>query len=356
MISSEEEFNVKFKEKLLENTILSRNITPAIISRYSPSGEPKIPSISSKIPLIYATINYLCHQKGVEIRPDIHPSLISNAQGGLAELDALWRIMEFHSMTKNSTSLKHVSKAFAASTGRSVIYGPSLTSLKKKFWPFILNPISGYLYILLDFGQQEPAIAACFASDRELQTAYQQGDLYEQIGKHPRLAGLSRATLKKLILPYSYGQSAGAYAKEHDIPVTEAQRSWNALGDIFNLINQELNRRSQQAFRDGFVRCLDWGAHVTPLSNPRAVRNWPVQAAGADIMRRSVIGLAEAGIDLRLTVHDSFLIRVPIAEQEQQVAKAITVLKQASASVLGGFELNVKIDGVFDGQVSEGMM
>ncbi|PHS84774.1 hypothetical protein AAW02_09725 [Aeromonas dhakensis] len=259
-------------------------------------------------------------------------------------------------MTKNSTSLKHVSKAFAASTGRSVIYGPSLTSLKKKFWPFILNPISGYLYILLDFGQQEPAIAACFASDRELQTAYQQGDLYEQIGKHPRLAGLSRATLKKLILPYSYGQSAGAYAKEHDIPVTEAQRSWNALGDIFNLINQELNRRSQQAFRDGFVRCLDWGAHVTPLSNPRAVRNWPVQAAGADIMRRSVIGLAEAGIDLRLTVHDSFLIRVPIAEQEQQVAKAITVLKQASASVLGGFELNVKIDGVFDGQVSEGMM
>nr|QWL74148.1 hypothetical protein HQ396_09155 [Aeromonas hydrophila] len=73
-------------------------------------------------------------------------------------------------------------------------------------------------------------------------------------------------------------------------------------------------------------------------------------------MRRAVIGLYDAGIDLRLTVHDSFLIRISMAEQEQQVAKAITVLKQASASVLGGFELNVKIDGVFDGQVSEGMM
>lgn len=347
MISSEEEFSVKFKVKLLENTILSRNITPAIIPRYSPSGEPKIPSISSKTPFIYATINYHCHQKGVEIRPDIHPSLISNAQGGLAELDALWRIMEFHSMTKNSTSLKHVSKAFAASTGRSVIYGPSLTSLKKKFWPFILDPISGYLYILLDFGQQEPAIAACFAGDKGLQAAYQQGDLYEQIGKHPRLASLGRGELKAAVLPYSYGQSPDTYAKEHRILLVEAQRRWNALREIFHLVDAELNRRSQLAFRDGFVRCLDWGAHVTPLSNPRAVRNWPVQAAGAD---RSVIGLAEAGIDLRLTVHDSFLIRVPIAEQEQQVAKAITVLKQASASVLGGFELNVKVDGVFDGQ------
>ncbi|MFQ2060018.1 DNA polymerase [Aeromonas veronii] len=356
MISSEEEFNVKFKEKLLENTILSRNITPAIISRYSPSGEPKIPSISSKTPLIYAIINYRCHQKGVEIRPDIHPSLISNAQGGLAELDAPGRIMEFHSMTKNSTILRHVSKAFATSTGRSVIYGPSLTSLKKKFWPFILDPISGYLYILLDFGQQEPAIAACFAGDKGLQAAYQQGDLYEQIGKHPRLASLGRDELKAAVLPYSYGQSPDAYAKEHGIPLVEAQRRWNALREIFHLVDAELNRRSQLAFRDGFVRCLDWGAHVTPLSNPRAVRNWPVQAAGADIMRRSVIGLAEAGIDLRLTVHDSFLIHVPIAEQEQQVAKAITVLKRASASVLGGFALNVKVDGVFGGQVSGEMM
>ena len=96
---------------------------------------------------------------------------------------------------------------------------------------------------------------------------------------------------------------------------------------------------------------MDWAARVTALSNPLAVRNWPVQAAGADIMRRAVIGLVDAGIDLRLTIHDAFLIRVPIAEQDKQVAKAIAVLKKASALVLDGFELNVKVDGVFDGQV-----
>lgn len=32
------------------------------------------------------------------------------------------------------------------------------------------------------------------------------------------------------------------------------------------------------------------------------------------------------------------------------MANAIVVLKQASTLVLDGFELNVKVDGVFDGQ------
>lgn len=357
MTFSRASFDRKFYKKLSTNVIPFKKITTAPpIPSYSPPNENLVSSICSKTPFRYAKINYHCHQKGVDIRPDIHPSLISNAQGGLAELDALGRIMEFHSMTKNSTSLSHVSKAFAAGTGRSVIYGPSLTSIKKKYWPFILDPEPEFRYVLVDYSQQEPCIAACFANDRELLAAYHQGDLYLHIGRHPWLTGLDRDTLKKLILPYSYGQQAAAYAKLHGIPLETAQHYWQALREIFNRVDAALNSRSQVAFRDGFVRCLDWATHVTPLSNPRAVRNWPVQAAGADIMRRAVIGLYDAGIDLRLTVHDSFLIRISMAEQEQQVAKAITVLKQASASVLGGFELNVKIDGVFDGQVSEGMM
>lgn len=351
MTFSRASFDRKFYKKLSTNVIPFTKITTAPpIPSYSPPNENLVSSICSKTPFRYAKINYHCHQKGVDIRPDIHPSLISNAQGGLAELDALGRIMEFHSMTKNSTSLSHVSKAFAAGTGRSVIYGPSLTSIKKKYWPFILDPEPEFRYVLVDYSQQEPCIAACFANDRELLAAYHQGDLYLHIGRHPWLTGLDRDTLKKLILPYSYGQQAAAYAKLHGIPLETAQHYWQALREIFNRVDAALNSRSQVAFRDGFVRCLDWATHVTPLSNPRAVRNWPVQAAGADIMRRAVIGLYDAGIDLRLTIHDAFLIRVPVAETEQQVAKAIAVLRRASALVLGGFELNVKVDGLFDGQ------
>lgn len=311
---------------------------PARGNQYSCSGN----AVVSK----YLAIHHKIYSNGVKLTKTIHPFF----RGGDIAPQVEAQIMALHAMKDDQHLIHHRSEPVGGSTSRDVIRGPSLTGTKKAFWPYLLAPAQGNLYALVDYSSQEPAIAACFAGDKGLQAAYQQGDLCEQIGKHPRLSGLDRDTLKKLILPYSYGQSAAAYAKEHNIPLTEAQVYWYALGDIFRLVDAELNRRSQLAFRDGFVRCLDWDAHVTPLSNPRAVRNWPVQAAGADIMRRAVIGLNEAGIDLRLTIHDAFLIRVPIAEQEHQVANAIVVLKQASALVLDGFELNVKVGGVFDGQ------
>ncbi|TNJ18026.1 hypothetical protein CF113_06000 [Aeromonas veronii] len=353
MTSCSSRFNALFIKRKNSNIITCKNL-PTYTSPYTSSSldEAQLPITFSNIPFTYARFNYHIHQKGVEIRPLLFQPLINNAQGGHVVLDALGRSKDFTNMnTDDAFMLRHKSKPFATTTGRNVIYGPSLTSLKKKFWPFVLNPATGFLYILVDFAQQEPAIAACFANDQELLAAYLAGDLYLHIGSHPHLAGLDRDSLKKLVLPHSYGQSAAAYAKEHKIPLEVAQRYWRALKEIFYRVDAELNHRSQLAFRDGYVNCLDWAARVTPLSNPLAVRNWPVQAAGADIMRRAVIGLVDAGIDLRLTIHDAFLIRVPIAEQDQQVAKAIALLKQASALVLDGFELNVKVDGVFDGQV-----
>ncbi|EKP0308238.1 hypothetical protein JGK42_002079 [Aeromonas veronii] len=346
-------FNNSFARKLNSNYI-TRNNFPSYILFPNPSlhTEKILPSTLSNIPITFAKLNYLINYKGVEAHPFIPQFFKKNAQGGRVILDALGLLKESDRMNDHTPYIwRHNSEPFATTTGRNVIYGPSLTSLKKKFWPFVLNPTTGYLYILLDYGQEEAAIAACFANDQELMAAYLAGDLYLHIGRHPHLAGLDRDSLKKLVLPYSYGQSAAAYAREYKIHLEVAQRYWRALKEIFHHVDAELNHRSQLAFRDGYVSCLDWAARVTPLSNPLAVRNWPVQATGADIMRRAVIGLVEAGIDLRLTIHDAFLIRVPIAEQDQQVAKAIALLKQASALVLDGFELKVKVDGVFDGQV-----
>lgn len=353
MIFCSSRFNRSFTRKLNSNYITRNNIPSFILFTNPPLHTEKIlPSTLSNIPITFAKLNYFINYKGVEVHPFTPRFLTKYVQGDRVVLDALGLLKESDRMKDHTPYIwPHNSEPFATTTGRSVIYGPSLTSVKKTSWPLVINPATGFLYVLLDFAQQEPAIAACFANDQELLAAYLAGDLYLHIGRHPHLAGLDRDSLKKLVLPHSYGQSAAAYAKEHKIPLEVAQRYWRALKEIFYRVDAELNHRSQLAFRDGYVNCLDWAARVTPLSNPLAVRNWPVQAAGADIMRRAVIGLVDAGIDLRLTIHDAFLIRVPIAEQDQQVAKSIAVLKQASSLVLDGFELNVKVDGVFDGQV-----
>jgi hypothetical protein len=331
----------------LQSKLFNNVVKPAapLLNIILPAKGIQCPRSDSAVIRKYIFVHQKNYSNGVEITPTIHPFF----SGGDIAPQVEAQIVALHAMKDDQHLVHHQPDPFGCLTGRDVIRGPSLAGVKKVFWPYLLAPAQEYLYALLDFCQQEPAIAACFAGDKGLLAAYQ-GDLYMHVGQHPALAPLGRDELKAAVLPYSYGQQATAYAQIHGIPVAEAQRRWNALREIFHLVDAELNHRSQQAFRDGFVKSLDWAARVTPLSNPLAVRNWPVQACGADIMRRAVIGLHEAGIDLRLTIHDAFLIRVPVSEKEQQVAKAIAVLKQASASVLGGFELNVKIDGIFDGQ------
>lgn len=337
-------------KKVYSNAI--RPSTPILNYFLLKGATPSIFSINTAFAELYLLCHKRMYKKGLELRPY---KTINLAGGILAPSTSERSVM---SLLKSGSRniLVHQSEPFSTCTGRDSIFGQSITSIKKRNWPQLLYPEGGYQYVLLDYCQQEPAIAACFAFDQKLKAAYQAGDLYLYIGQHPALSHLQRSELKALVIPRSYGQSPEAYAKEHNASLSDAKRYWSALNDIFSLVDTELNHRSQLAFRDGCVRCLDWAARVTPLSNPLAVRNWPVQATGADIMRRAVIGLTEAGIDLRLTIHDSFLIRVPITEQDQYVAKAIAVIKQASALVLDGFELNVMVDGVFDGQVSGEMM
>lgn len=337
-------------KKLLENNI---NTISAQLTGIPQSWQCRLPHhIINSVVLSYLEMHKAMYRRGVEISPNIHSFLI----GGNLPPDGEAIVMALYRMRSVSNTIHHKSEPLATNTGRDSIRGPSITSIKKALWQYLLAPAPGFAYILLDYSSQEPAIAACLANDLKLQNAAQEGKFYLHIRSHSNLADLDDKTSKQHALTYLYGQRPESFAKEHHIPLMLVQRRWEALREVFHQVDTELNRRSQQAFQNGFVRSLDWAAWAPPLSNPLAVRNWPVQAAGADIMRRAVIGLAKEGIDLRLTIHDAFLIRVPIAKQDQQVAKAIEVLKQASAMVLDGFKLNVKVDGIYDGQISREMM
>lgn len=347
MYSSERDFVESYRQRLLLNAIPTYKYITHLNPRYSSSDEHLTPLIRNQTPYLYAKANLFIDTKGVEMRP-FNLSLLAKTRQ--QDTNLVVQMMRVNNMLLSNNNLRNCSVPFHTTTGRTTSIGPSLSSFKKNLWSEVIDPAPGYQYVLLDYMNQEPIISACLASAHEIQAIYRQADLYESMRKHCDLAGLNRGRIKGMLLPHLYGQRSDSYAKEHGIPLAEAQRYWLALAEIFHSVDQELNRRSQLAFKNGFVTCLDWAARVTPLSAPLSVRNWPVQATGADIMRRAVIGLVDAGLDLRLSIHDAFLIRVPVAEHEQQIAKAISVLKQASAMVLDGFELNVKVDGVFDGQ------
>lgn len=254
-------------------------------------------------------------------------------------------------LSQNKNILHHKVIPFYTVTGRDTIKGVNITSIKKELWKYILDPPEGYVYALYDFCQQEPAIAACFAGDEELLSAYQQYDLYKFIGSEPELKMLSRSELKKLILPYLYGQRIDGYCSTTGSKAQIVEQYFKALDRKFYKVNRWLNQRCQKAFMEEYIDCLDWQMKVTQFTNPLTVRNWPIQATGADILRRACLGFKEHGIDLRLTNHDSFLIQIPNEHLEKENLKIINILQNSCKKPLSNKYLNVKLECIYESKM-----
>jgi DNA polymerase I len=68
--------------------------------------------------------------------------------------------------------------------------------------------------------------------------------------------------------------------------------------------------------------------------NDRSIRNWPIQATGADILRIACIMAHRRGIKLLAPVHDAVLIEAPIERIESDVALMREIMRRASRIVL----------------------
>jgi DNA polymerase-1 len=71
----------------------------------------------------------------------------------------------------------------------------------------------------------------------------------------------------------------------------------------------------------------------------RSVRNFPLQANGAEILRLACCRLTERGLRVCAPVHDALLIEAPIGDIEQAVAVCEQGMSEASELVLDGFRL-----------------
>ena len=82
-----------------------------------------------------------------------------------------------------------------------------------------------------------------------------------------------------------------------------------------------------------------WTLHVEGKANTRSLRNFPMQANGAEMLRLACILAVRAGIRVIAPVHDAILVEAPLPELQEAVAATQQVMREASRAVLGGFEL-----------------
>ncbi|UPR52516.1 DNA polymerase I [Vibrio cyclitrophicus] len=239
---------------------------------------------------------------------------------------------------------RQVVNVFGTKTGRDTTSGSALNLIPKQHWQGLLSPQQGYCYVLLDYDQQEPMIAAQKAKCMKLLNLYEQGDIYELLIETVTGNALTRTELKTLIVMQLYGASIKRIAHELSQPQSNVMNWLMVLKKTLSPIDYYLDGEALKAKRQGEIRSLDWRMGITQEINTLTIRNWPIQATGADIMRRACFNLDKAKLPVLLTNHDSFLVQLETDKYDYQLRQAKKALTDASAEVLDGFKLNVQVE------------
>lgn len=79
-----------------------------------------------------------------------------------------------------------------------------------------------------------------------------------------------------------------------------------------------------------------WMLRVTEMTKPNTLRNFPVQALAAEMMRLACCLLVERGVQVCCPVHDAFLIESEADQIGQAMQAAQAAMADASRAVLDG--------------------
>jgi hypothetical protein len=232
---------------------------------------------------------------------------------------------------------------FGTATGRERPYGASLMYLPKRYFP-IIKPTAGMVVVSFDYQQQEPAILASLAKDSKLMEAYQAGDIYQYIAKKGPWSSLERTDIKRMTIAFLYGADAFTLSNLLDVPMCMAKQWLVELRAIFKVQLQWLELYAHNAYQTGQVSCLDWSMKVGLHTKPKSIKNWPVQAAGADILRRTCLALGEADINVIFCQHDSIMVELKAENYKDSCELVQRIMMDSSKAVLDGFQLKTKVE------------
>lgn len=241
---------------------------------------------------------------------------------------------------------------FGSKSGRNTpsntcsVFGPSAWVRS------LIQPKPGRAVAYVDWCQQELGIAAALSGDENMRRAYMSGDFYltfaKQAGAAPESAtkhshARERELFKTCSLGVLYGMGPETMARRIGEPVAKARQLL------------QLHRETYRVFwnwSDGAVAHFNvygelwtvYGWHLRGEAREPALRNFPMQANGAEMLRLACCYLTEAGVDVCMPIHDAVLVEGPILEIDRIVDLTRRLMEKASMDVLGGFELRTDVD------------
>jgi hypothetical protein len=239
--------------------------------------------------------------------------------------------------------------AFRARTGRNqpsntkFIFGPSV------WLRGLIQPPPGRGIAYIDWSQQEFGIAAALSRDPLMKDAYLSDDPYltfaKQAGAAPPDATKAthkavRDQFKSTVLAVQYGMGADSLAQRIGQPPICARELLRLHRETYRVFWDWSDRVVAHAMLTLRLHTVfGWHVRVPAIANERSLRNFPMQANGAEMLRLACCLATERSIEVCAPVHDAVLICAPLDRIDDDVERMQDAMREASRIVLDGFEL-----------------
>jgi DNA polymerase-1 len=213
----------------------------------------------------------------------------------------------------------------------------------------LIKPPAGRGIAYIDWSAQEVWIAAKLSGDQALFDSVTSGDPYLDFARRAGLApadatktthGTVRNLCKTCLLGVNYGMGARSLAFQvgaSEIEARELLRRHAAAYPVYTEWAQHVVDTGMLGGRLSTV--LGWTFYVGTHTRSTTLRDFPMQANGAEMLRLACCLATEAGIDVCAPVHDALLIEAPDGELDGAVVATRAAMAQASALVLDGPEI-----------------
>lgn len=227
------------------------------------------------------------------------------------------------------------------------IFGPSV------WLRGLIKPAPDHGIGYVDWAQQEFAIAAYLSGDANMIAAYLSGDSYLAFGKQAGLIPVDgtkashksqRELCKACILGVQYGMAEHSLAARIGQPVIVARDLLRLHRETYATFWKWSDAALDTAMTTNTLHTsYGWHIHIGEDPNPRSLRNFCMQANGAEMMRIAACLGTERGIEVCAPVHDAFLICAPLDRLDQNIERMRQAMAEASSAVLGGFEIRTDV-------------
>jgi DNA polymerase I-like protein with 3'-5' exonuclease and polymerase domains len=194
-----------------------------------------------------------------------------------------------------------------------------------------INPPEGYAITGVDYSSEEFIIAACEAKDKNMEAAYDSGDVYigfaKQAGSVPKDATkkshpVIRDEFKAVVLgmQFSLGIKRLHRKVTRDTGIDKGEEHARDLArlhrDTFSDYWAYSDANVESYVGGNPLRTRDGWFLFCDNPNPRSAGNFPIQGAGGAVLRRAVMYAQQAGLVVVSPLHDALYVQHRVDDTE----------------------------------------